>query len=135
LKGTCGSLAGRTFDANQPGNYAFKSVVVIRRGGRGVGAVTQMLAELVGPSGHVTGIDVSGAQLDQARQHWRVSPYGLAIMTSVALTTAVTESPSFSFISSALRFVMTDSITPPATLIVTCASTPPYWISSIVPWR
>src|SRR5262245_14680664 len=38
-------------------------------------------------------------------------PHGLAIMTSVAFTTAVTESPFFRPISSALRFVITDSIT------------------------
>jgi ubiquinone/menaquinone biosynthesis C-methylase UbiE len=34
--------------------------------GCGVGAVTQMLAEMVGPTGSVTGIDVHGAQLEQA---------------------------------------------------------------------
>src|SRR3954454_4514143 len=34
--------------------------------GCGVGVVTPMLAEIVGPSGSVTGIDVDGAQLDQA---------------------------------------------------------------------
>jgi SAM-dependent methyltransferase len=36
--------------------------------GCGVGAVTRMLAEIVGPSGSVTGIDVSEAQLEQARE-------------------------------------------------------------------
>jgi SAM-dependent methyltransferase len=35
--------------------------------GCGIGATTRMLAELVGPSGSVTGIDANGAQLDQAR--------------------------------------------------------------------
>ena len=34
--------------------------------------------------------------------------YGFAIITSVAFTTAVTESPFFSAISSALRLVITD---------------------------
>jgi ubiquinone/menaquinone biosynthesis C-methylase UbiE len=34
--------------------------------GCGVGAVTRMLAEMVGPSGSVTGIDAHGAQLKQA---------------------------------------------------------------------
>jgi SAM-dependent methyltransferase len=34
--------------------------------GCGVGVVTRMLAEMVGPSGSVTGIDVDGAQLEQA---------------------------------------------------------------------
>lgn len=33
--------------------------------GCGVGATTRMLAEMVGPSGHVTGIDLSAAQLKQ----------------------------------------------------------------------
>jgi ubiquinone/menaquinone biosynthesis C-methylase UbiE len=34
--------------------------------GCGVGVVTRMLAEMVGPWGHVTGVDVNGAQLEQA---------------------------------------------------------------------
>jgi SAM-dependent methyltransferase len=37
--------------------------------GCGVGMVTALLAELVGPEGHVVGIDASGAQLAQAREH------------------------------------------------------------------
>src|SRR5215472_17875835 len=36
--------------------------------GCGVGMVTALLAELVGPWGHVVGIDSSGAQLAQARE-------------------------------------------------------------------
>jgi ubiquinone/menaquinone biosynthesis C-methylase UbiE len=35
--------------------------------GCGIGAVTRMLAEMVGPSGSVTGVDANNAQLDQAR--------------------------------------------------------------------
>jgi SAM-dependent methyltransferase len=35
--------------------------------GGGVGLVTRMIAEIVGPSGSVTGIDLSAAQLEQAR--------------------------------------------------------------------
>jgi ubiquinone/menaquinone biosynthesis C-methylase UbiE len=35
--------------------------------GCGVGLVTRMLAEMVGPSGHLTGIDVNQPQLDEAR--------------------------------------------------------------------
>jgi SAM-dependent methyltransferase len=37
--------------------------------GCGVGLTTRMLAEMVGPSGRVTGIDISAAQLGQARAH------------------------------------------------------------------
>jgi SAM-dependent methyltransferase len=46
----------------------------LRRGTRvadlgcGVGMVTRLLAELVGPEGHVVGIDASGAQLAKARE-------------------------------------------------------------------
>jgi len=36
--------------------------------GCGVGVVTRMLAELVGPSGHVIGVDVAAAQLQEARK-------------------------------------------------------------------
>jgi len=36
--------------------------------GCGVGMVTRMLAEIVGPSGAVTGIDISAAQVEQARE-------------------------------------------------------------------
>jgi len=36
--------------------------------GCGVGATTRMLAELVGQSGHVTGIDINADQLQQGRR-------------------------------------------------------------------
>jgi SAM-dependent methyltransferase len=35
--------------------------------GCGVGATTRMIAEMVGPSGHVTGIDLNASQLEQGR--------------------------------------------------------------------
>jgi ubiquinone/menaquinone biosynthesis C-methylase UbiE len=35
--------------------------------GCGVGATTCMLAEMVGPAGQVTGIDLNAAQLEQGR--------------------------------------------------------------------
>jgi ubiquinone/menaquinone biosynthesis C-methylase UbiE len=37
--------------------------------GCGVGLVTALLADLVGPDGHVVGLDASAAQLAQAREH------------------------------------------------------------------
>lgn len=36
--------------------------------GCGVGATSRMLAEMVGPAGHVTGVDLSAAQLEQSRK-------------------------------------------------------------------
>jgi SAM-dependent methyltransferase len=36
--------------------------------GCGVGVVTRMLAKMAGPTGHVTGIDVNAAQLEQASE-------------------------------------------------------------------
>jgi ubiquinone/menaquinone biosynthesis C-methylase UbiE len=36
--------------------------------GCGVGMVTTLLAELVGPSGHVVGVDASGEQVARARE-------------------------------------------------------------------
>src|ERR1700730_1663716 len=46
---------------------------------------------------------------------------------------AFTASPTLSFISSALRFVITLSIRSLPTRTTTCAITPPNWISSILP--
>ena len=54
--------------------------------GCGVGMVTALLAELVGPTGYVVGIDSSGAQLDQARD--RVNTDGAHIRFVEASATA-----------------------------------------------
>lgn len=56
-----------------PGGHEFLLRAGIRRGmrvvdlGCGVGMTTQLLAELVGPTGEVIGIDYSAAQVEQAR--------------------------------------------------------------------
>src|SRR5256885_13628715 len=56
-----------------PGSRRVLLVAGLRRGmrvadfGCGVGMVTAQLADLVGPQGHVVGVDVSGAQIAQAR--------------------------------------------------------------------
>src|SRR5690242_17443636 len=49
--------------------------------GCGVGVVSRMLAEIVGPSGSVIGVDINGDQLEQASQ-WCESP-GLANTTFI----------------------------------------------------
>ena len=57
-----------------PGSRRVLLEAGLRRGmrvadfGCGVGLVTALLAELVGPEGHVVGLDASAAQLAQARQ-------------------------------------------------------------------
>src|SRR5262245_7927424 len=60
-------------DLYGPGTRRVLSEAGLRRGmrvadlGCGVGMVTALLADLVGPEGHVVGIDASAAQLAQAR--------------------------------------------------------------------
>ena len=57
-----------------PGSRRVLLEAGLRRGmrvadlGCGVGMVTALLAELVGPEGHVVGLDASAAQLSQARE-------------------------------------------------------------------
>ncbi len=82
--------------------------------GCGVGAVTQMLAEMVGPSGHVTGIDVSGAQLDQARQHCAES--GFSHVTFVEASATATALPRESFDLAYCRFLLLHLTDPAACL-------------------
>jgi SAM-dependent methyltransferase len=55
--------------------------------GCGVGMVTGWLAELVGPRGHVVGIDASGAQLAQARERLTVRVPNTSFVESSATAT------------------------------------------------
>src|SRR5262245_32095960 len=57
--------------------------------GCGVGMVTGLLAELVGPDGHVVGIDSSGAQLAQAREHLKIVGRNSSFVEASAVDTGL----------------------------------------------
>jgi SAM-dependent methyltransferase len=57
--------------------------------GCGVGMVTALLAELVGPDGHVVGIDSSGAQLAQARERMNIAGTNTSFVESSATDTGL----------------------------------------------
>src|SRR5206468_1098085 len=57
--------------------------------GCGVGMVTALLAELVGPHGHVVGIDASGAQLGQARERLKGSRVRTTLIETSATNTGL----------------------------------------------
>ena len=75
----------------------------------------------------------------RSRQSWsheaRLKAHCFSSITSVDLITAETRSPTLSFISSALRFVITLSIRFSPTRTTTCATTSPSSISVTVPAR
>lgn len=62
--------------------------------GCGVGMMTALLAELVGPGGHAVGVDFSGAQLAQARE---VLPSSLSNVSFVEASATSTGLPRESF--------------------------------------
>ncbi len=72
--------------------------------GCGVGQVTRMLAEMVGLHGKVTGIDVSGAQLEQGRQ--LCSGHGLENVTFHEASAYETGLPSNAFDLAYCRFLL-----------------------------
>ncbi len=57
--------------------------------GCGVGTVTALLAELVGPGGHVVGVDASAAQLARARGQSRAGGASLAFVEASATDTGL----------------------------------------------
>ncbi len=72
--------------------------------GCGVGATTRMLAEMVGPSGSVTGIDLSAFQLEEGRRHCAGS--GITNATFVESSALSTGMPDESFDLVYSRFLM-----------------------------
>src|SRR5215468_3510907 len=71
--------------------------------GCGVGMVTALLAELVGPTGQVVGVDFSGAQIAQARE---LLPPGSSNVTFVEASATDTGLPQESFDLVYCRFLL-----------------------------
>jgi SAM-dependent methyltransferase len=72
--------------------------------GCGVGTVTQLLAEIVGPDGHVVGVDLSADQLEEARQ--RTASAGLTNVSFVCASASRTGLPRESFDLVYCRFLL-----------------------------
>ena len=72
--------------------------------GCGVGVVTRMLAQMVGPSGSVTGIDVNGDQLEEARDLCSVA--GLSNTSFLEASACETGLPRESFDLVYCRFLL-----------------------------
>ena len=71
--------------------------------GCGVGMVTTLMAELVGPTGHVVGVDFSGAQITQAR---KLLPPGFSNVSFVEASATDTGLPHESFDLVYCRFLL-----------------------------
>jgi len=82
--------------------------------GCGVGATTRMLAEMVGPAGHITGIDVSAAQLEQGRRLCKAE--GISNATFVEASATATGLPRDSFDLVYCRFLLLHLVDPAACL-------------------
>ena len=82
--------------------------------GCGVGATSGELARLVGPGGHVTGIDYSGAQCEQARQV--CAARGITNATFVEASAYATGLPRASFDAVYCRFLLLHLTDPGAAL-------------------
>jgi SAM-dependent methyltransferase len=82
--------------------------------GCGVGATTRMIAQIVGPSGRVTGLDMSAAQLQQAQELCRAD--GLTNTKFVEASATNTGLPRESFDIVYCRFLLLHLVDPPACL-------------------
>jgi SAM-dependent methyltransferase len=81
--------------------------------GCGTGMVTQLLAELVGPSGEVIGVDFSGDQLEQARESLPKSLSNVSFIQASATDTGLTRE-TFDLVYS--RFLLIHLTEPEAAL-------------------
>lgn len=82
--------------------------------GCGVGATTRTLAEMVGPSGSVTGLDVSAAQLEQGRNLCAAA--GIANSIFLEASATATGLPRNSFDLVYCRFLLLHLVDPAACL-------------------
>jgi SAM-dependent methyltransferase len=71
--------------------------------GCGVGLVSAMLADLVGPEGHVTGVDASADQIGQAREHLKGGSGNIEFVVASATQTGL---PAGSFDLVYCRFLL-----------------------------
>jgi SAM-dependent methyltransferase len=92
-----------------PGSRRVLLEAGLRRGmrvadlGCGVGLVTALLAELVGPEGHVVGVDASAAQLAQARERMPLGGTNIGLVEASATDTGL---PPASFDLVYCRFLL-----------------------------
>jgi ubiquinone/menaquinone biosynthesis C-methylase UbiE len=82
--------------------------------GCGVGAVTRMLAEMVGPSGHVTGIDIGAGQLEEAAAY--CAQAGLTNTSFIEADACDTDLPRNSFDLVYCRYLLLHLTDPQACL-------------------
>ena len=82
--------------------------------GCGVGTVTRMLAEMVGPSGHVTGIDLSADQLAQGLEFCQA--HGIGHVSFLEASATATGLPRNSFDLVYCRFLLLHLTDPMAAL-------------------
>lgn len=103
-----------------PGTQALLESAGLRAGmrvadlGCGVGTVTHLLAELVGPTGHVVGVDMSAKQLDEARA--RIDAAGVTNATFVEASASDTGLERGSFDLVYCRFLLLHMTDPEAGL-------------------
>lgn len=85
-------------------NAGLKEGMKVADFGCGVGVVTRMLAQMVGPSGSVTGVDVNGDQLEEARELCSVA--GLSNTSFLEASACETGLPRGSFDLVYCRFLL-----------------------------